>query len=112
LLIIFLELKIFNYYSLENNKNIKDLQELESILILDQVVSDSNYLAKSTQIVYKNNIDLKNLNKLKAYSTIANLKIDNKIIYTNKKNKEINNCYNRGVVYNNKFSILEMCFYE
>ncbi len=107
-IIIFLEITTISNYITNIKTNKKSVKTLKEILLIEEFISNCDYLAtKKTNICYRNNI---NFNKNIDYDqhNISKIFID-KEIYTNNKNSR---CYKRGVIYKNKFKILEVCFYD
>lgn len=106
LTIIFLEITIINNHLQEIEKKQKNLKILEEILLVEEIISDCDFLAvKKNKICYKNLISFTKKIDYKKYN-ISKLFLE-KEIFTNQKS---NRCYKRGVVYNNSFKILEVCY--
>jgi len=109
--IISIEEKNITNYSINiKNKN-QEINTITQELIVDRIISDCNYLATSNQktnVCYANNIAIKNLDNLD--NNICYLAINSTKYYALE--KQINQIYKRGVVYNNRFAIIEVGFCE
>lgn len=111
LIILLIQTKIIINYNndvqyFENKKNIL----LEDFFI-DLYLLDCNYLGyfeNNTKKCYSNKIEIKNLDCIDK-NLFCKIKIDDQIIIDN---KTVKNTHKRGVVYNNKFSILKVGFCE
>lgn len=112
LLIISLEIDYIKENIDSKEKEYKNLETLEEILKVESIISDSNYLAyEKNNVTYKNKIEIKNIDNLKKINNLNNVKIKKEIININHKECKTNT-YTRGVVYENKFEILEVSFCE
>jgi hypothetical protein len=111
IIIIFINIRFFSKYNLIYEIKENNLNTLEQILILDNIIKDCNYLANYTNRCYDNEIVLNNINNIKKYKNINKIKLDNIIIYKDQ-NTHFINCYNRGVVEEDKFKVIEVCFNE
>ncbi|MEI8364352.1 MAG: hypothetical protein WCF78_02760 [archaeon] len=110
ILIISIEEKTITNYKLNILNSEQDLNLLKESLIVEQLISDCNYLAilnTDTKVCYKNKIEIKNINNLPPI--ICKISIDG-IKYFDTGN--IKNVHKRGIVYNNKFGLLEVGFCE
>lgn len=111
LLIISIEIKIFNNYFQDIKYQEKNISLLEKEYYVDSYVLDCNLLGHfdlKTKKCYKNIIELKNINLLS--KEVCLLEINNKEIF--KEREEIKIIIKRGVIYQNKFSILRVGFCE
>jgi len=110
ILIISIEEKNISNYKLDiSNKN-NDLNLLKESIIVEQLVSDCNFLAiknEYTHVCYKNQISIKNLDFL-PYN-VCRISMDNLVYF---KKGEVENIHKRGVIYNNAFEVLEVGFCE
>ncbi|MDD3178031.1 MAG: hypothetical protein PHR26_00770 [Candidatus ainarchaeum sp.] len=112
LLIISIETQYLKENIIIKEKEYKNLEELENILLIETMISDSNYLAiQKENIDCKNKIEIKNLDKLRKINNLKKIKISEKEIQINtiKCNYKT---YTRAVIYNNKFEIIEVSFCE
>jgi len=110
ILIISIEEKTITNYKLDILNSEQDLNLLKESLIVEQLISDCNYLASlntNTKVCYKNLIEIKNINNLPP--NICKISVDGKKYLDTGK---VNNVHKRGVVYNNKFGVLEVGFCE
>jgi hypothetical protein len=110
ILIISIEEKNITNYKLDILNSYQDLNLLKESLIVEQLISDCNYLANKdaqTKVCSKNIINIKNINDIS--SNICEIRIDG---LTYLKNGNISNVHKRGIVYNNEFKVLEVGFCE
>jgi len=110
ILLISIEEKTITNYKQEIINKSEDLNILTESLIVDQLISDCNYFATIdtyTKICHKNKIEIKNINYLP--SNICRITL-NELEYLNK--GTVRNTHKRGVVYREKFGILEVGFCE
>lgn|GEM_PF-1067176 len=116
LLVINIEFEIIDKYKRSMINSEWSLKYLEQNLIAEQIISDCNYLSEydsTTKLCYKNKISLTNKNNLKSIDVVCKVNIANNIIYSkDNTDKKIINTFKRGVIYNNKFSIIEVSFCE
>jgi hypothetical protein len=110
LLILSIETKIIIDYKTDITTKEKDFDLVKKDFLIDLYLLDCNYLGKIDLITKKcnlNEIEIKNLNKIN--ENFCNIKINETEIYSKKESK---NSYKRGVIYKNKFSVLEVGFCE
>ncbi len=106
--IVFLELTIVNNYMSNKKSSVYETKTLREMIFVEKLVSDCNFLAKKDNVCYRNNLNLNN-NIDYEHQKISSIKIDGKNQLSFKKDVR---CYKRGVIYNKKFCVLEVCFYD
>ncbi|HOD89950.1 MAG TPA: hypothetical protein PKK56_02640 [archaeon] len=119
LVLVFLVIEVEQAYVFDYNTQIVSselsLYFLEKNLVVDQLISDCNFLAKYdfiSKVCYKNNIQLSSLDKIVFLDpSICKLVLDNKIIYKTQ-STIIKTSFTRGVIYNGSFCVLEVDFCE
>jgi hypothetical protein len=112
LLIISIEIKIFNNYFQNITYQEKNIDLLEKEYYIENYVLDCNFLGyfdQKTNKCYKNIIEVKNIEKLS--KEICSLYINEKEII-NKNENNITVIIKRGIIYKNKFSVLKVGFCE
>ena len=110
ILILSIEEKAITNYKLDINNREKEINYLKESMIVEQLISDCNFLATegtSTKVCYKNKIELKNIGYLP--TNVCKIGIDEFYYYLKNDSR---NVYKRGVIYNNSFSVLEVGFCE
>jgi hypothetical protein len=111
IIILSIETKIIISYKENIYFKETEIDIIKNDFLIDIYLLDCNYLGKinhQTKKCLANEIEIKNLEKIKPY--FCEIKINNDQIY--KKNGDIKNKHNRGIIYKNKFSILEVGFCE
>ena len=111
LLILSIETKIIIDYKTNITTKEREIDLIKKDLLIDLYLLDCNYLGKielTTKKCNLNEIEIKNLNKIN--DDFCNTKINNTEIYGARKESKIT--YKRGIIYKNKFSILEVSFCE
>ncbi len=111
ILIIFLSLNVFSKYNLKYKYKNKDLKILEQILLVDNIIKDSANLALKKNRCYSNEIDISKINNILKFKNINNIKINSNLVYLNSNTQSLT-CYNRGIIENNIFKVIEVCFSE
>lgn len=110
--VLYLEILFFENYAKEQINNQKEIDDLKSILFIDKLVSECNYLAfteiNHESLCYQNILDLKFLmfeEELKK-EKICRIRAGQITIYQNEIT-EIEMTIQRGVIFNNGFKVLE-----
>lgn len=110
--VLYFEMLFFESYTKDKIESLEETEKLETLLFVDKLVSDCNYLAFSEinhqSLCYRNVLDLKFLmfeEELKK-ENICRIKLNQAIIYQ-KEITEIEMTIQRGVVFNNDFKVLE-----
>jgi hypothetical protein len=109
--IIYFELLFFESQALSVKENKEEITNLETLLFIDQMITDCNYLAYSKEtyksLCYSNILKLNILNfesELKE-NNICRIRLSKLPIY--QKAGEIRQTLERGVVINENFEVLE-----
>lgn len=112
--IVYFELLFFESQALSVKENKEEITNLETLLFIDQMITDCNYLAYSKEnyksLCYSNILKLNILNfesELKE-NNICRIRLSKLPIY--QKAGEIRQTLERGVVINENFEVLEFGF--
>ena len=116
IVLLIINIQISNIYdyklNIKNKENKLDI--IEQSIVVNKIINDTNYLAvynKHTNQKEIQEIEIKNIEKIKELNnSICSVNLENKNLLTEHKNPE--NIITRGVIYNNKFKILEVGFCE
>lgn len=110
--VLYFEVLFFEGYAKEKIESQEEIKKLETLLFVDKLVSDCDYLAFSEinyqSLCYQNVLDLNFLmieEELKK-EKICRIKLSEDVIYQ-KEITEIEMTLERGVVFNNGFKVLE-----
>lgn len=110
--VLYFEILFFESYAKEQIENQQEIENLETLLFVDKLVSDCNYFAFSEinyqSLCYQNVFDLKLLvfEKELKEKNICRIKLEELTIYK-KEITEIEMTIQRGVIFNNEFKVLE-----
>jgi len=111
ILVISLEIGILDSYKENLNYEESKIDLLKQDFLIDYYLLDCNYLGyfnNNTKKCYKNKIEIKNKDRI--YNDFCKITIDDKEIIDRR--QPITSTHKRGVVYKNKFSIMEVSFCE
>lgn len=110
--VLYFEILFFESYAKEQIENQQEIENLETLLFVDKLVSDCNYFAFSEinyqSLCYQNVFDLKLMafEKELKEKNICIIKLEELTIYK-KEITEIELTIERGVILNNEFKVLE-----
>jgi hypothetical protein len=111
IIILSIETKIIISYKEDISFKETEIEIIKNDFLIEIYLLDCNYLGKintQTKKCMPNEIEIKNIEKINSY--FCEIKIDDKKIFDRK--EEIKNKYKRGIIYKNKFSVLEVGFCE
>ncbi len=111
IIILSIETKIIISYKEDISFKETEIEIIKNDFLIELYLLDCNYLGKintQTKKCMPNEIEIKNIEKINSY--FCEIKIDDKKIFDRK--EEIKNKYKRGIIYKNKFSVLEVGFCE
>ncbi|HPC09918.1 MAG TPA: hypothetical protein PLN85_02450 [archaeon] len=119
LVLVFLIIEIEQTYIFDYKTKIvsseSSLYFLEKNLVVDQLISDCNFLAKYdfiSKVCYKNNIQLNSLPKIVFLDpSICKVVLDDEVVY-NTQSTIVKTSFTRGVIYDGSFCVLEVDFCE